>query len=337
MPDHVMARDSGKKFSPHPEGQFAARCVDVIDLGDRWKEFPGSPGKITPVCALLFETGEINEEGVPYTVAKEFTVSMHEKSALRQFLESWRGKSYSEAEARAGVPLDKLTGHPALVSVEHRTSAGGRTYATFRTIAPLPKAMPAPELPAYTRADYWAERKAEYAVEVAKHAPSHAFQAPPPAFEDDDLSDDLPFSVGAEVVSKTCFKCQRLLPLPAFYAHLQMADGHLNKCKDCTRRDVQTHREQHREQWRAWDHRRYLNGRHPAPRGKPQRRAQMFVNNAIQRGKMQKPTSCTLCGFQATAARQIHAHHADYTKPLDVTWVCQPCHGKLHRMEGATA
>jgi len=195
MSDNVIARDGGKKFTPHPEGQFAAVCTDVIDLGERVKEFPGTPPKITPTVALVFETGEVNEDGKAHTVAKEFNVSMNEKAALRQFLEAWRGKSYSEAEARAGVPLGKLAGHAALVSVEHRTSAGGRTYATFRTIAPLPKAMAAPELPAYTRADYWAERKAEYAEEVAKRrpAPAHEFETVPDALSDEGEDEGLPW------------------------------------------------------------------------------------------------------------------------------------------------
>jgi hypothetical protein len=39
-------------------------------------------------------------------------------------------------------------------------------------------------------------------------------------------------------MEKKCFKCKRLLPLSEFYKHPAMGDGHLNKCKDCSRQDA---------------------------------------------------------------------------------------------------
>lgn len=42
-----------------------------------------------------------------------------------------------------------------------------------------------------------------------------------------------------EEMFKKCFKCGLLLPITEFYAHPQMGDGHLNKCKKCAKKDVQ--------------------------------------------------------------------------------------------------
>ena len=42
---------------------------------------------------------------------------------------------------------------------------------------------------------------------------------------------------------KVCFKCGIEKPLTDYYKHKQMGDGHLNKCKDCTKKDTKTQTE----------------------------------------------------------------------------------------------
>jgi hypothetical protein len=54
-------------------------------------------------------------------------------------------------------------------------------------------------------------------------------------------------------------------------------------------------------------------------------RAQTAVGNAIRDGKLRKQP-CTICGSND----HVHAHHSDYSKPLDVKWLCARCHHRMH-------
>lgn len=191
MADTITIKDDGKTFESHPEGQYGAVCVDVVDLGQRLKNYPGTPPKLQPTLAIVFHTDERDANGQPIELSAEFSASMNSKAALRGFLESWRGKSYTEEQAKAGIPVHKLEGIGALVSVEHKTSQKGRTYAKIKSIAPLPKAMTAPGRDGYRRAEYWAERKDSYAKEAAQFLRDHGNQNhddfPPPVDSDDDM------------------------------------------------------------------------------------------------------------------------------------------------------
>ena len=51
--------------------------------------------------------------------------------------------------------------------------------------------------------------------------------------------------------------------------------------------------------------------------------ARIEVNKAVKSGKLTKPTVCPLC---KQSNSRIEGHHTDYTKPLDVVWLCTECH-----------
>lgn len=54
-----------------------------------------------------------------------------------------------------------------------------------------------------------------------------------------------------------------------------------------------------------------------------------IVSVYVKRGKLVRPDHCAWCN----AKGKIEAHHEDYSKPLEVIWLCRPCHSRHHRLE----
>lgn len=129
---------------------------------------------------------------------------------------------------------------------------------------------------------------------------------------------------------KECFKCHETLPLSEFYRHPQMADGHLGKCKRCARRDVQDNRVARIEQYRAYDRERYperYRKGETIAKNAERNMARKITKRHISRGTL-IPQPCRVCG-----AEKVDAHHEDYSKPLEVMWLCRTHHMALHRMD----
>ena len=134
---------------------------------------------------------------------------------------------------------------------------------------------------------------------------------------------------------KTCFKCNTVRPLTDFYAHSKMSDGHLNKCKQCTKIDVLKHRNKNIEKVRQYDRDRAKNPDRQktmsaisnAWRKEDKRRSQCHraVSKAIKSGELVRK-NCEKCENENSLA-----HHENYDKPLMVNWLCQPCHKQRHK------
>lgn len=140
---------------------------------------------------------------------------------------------------------------------------------------------------------------------------------------------------------RACTKCGESKPLEAFYKHPFGKDGRMPKCAECTKAAVRENRQARIEYYRAYERTRaklphrvearaeYAK-RNPKkfPESDPvKRQARIKLGNAIRDGKIVRPPHCEVCG---TPEDKIHGHHDDYTKPLDVIWVCTSCHALIH-------
>jgi hypothetical protein len=144
---------------------------------------------------------------------------------------------------------------------------------------------------------------------------------------------------------KTCFRCGVSKALEDFYRHPAMADGRLDKCKACTRADVRRRHLARLDAVRAYDRARAsLPQRRQLSRDVLRRErlehpdriaARAAARDAARRGSLAKAEACERCGLKG----RLELHHADYSRPLFVAWLCKPCHaiadGERRRQEWA--
>lgn len=135
---------------------------------------------------------------------------------------------------------------------------------------------------------------------------------------------------------KRCFKCGETKPLSEFYAHPRMADGHVNKCKTCNKRDVRLNRKDKISYYRDYDRERGNRqtsedlARYRADNPKKWA-AHQAVAKAVKHGTLVSQP-CEVCG-----KLESNGHHDDYDKPLVVRWLCQEHHVAWHQEHGEGA
>lgn len=117
-------------FEPHPEYDGQAVCVDVTPLRTTRSSFGERE-----TLRIVFESRELRQDGKPFLVfSRNFTPSIHEKAALRQFLKQWFGRDLTLAEQHE-FDTEALIGRPARISVVHNDYEG-RTFANIALIRP---------------------------------------------------------------------------------------------------------------------------------------------------------------------------------------------------------
>lgn len=146
-----------------------------------------------------------------------------------------------------------------------------------------------------------------------------------------------------------CKKCEIEKPENEFYAKDRT-------CKCCRREMVRVNREANAEYYREYDKKRFKEDPRVSERHKkyqqtesgkaatfkakkkwqeqnPVKRAvHVITGNAVRKGLLTKG-ACEVCGSKT----RIHAHHDDYSKPLEVRWLCAHHHTEWHLEHGEGA
>lgn len=126
-----------------------------------------------------------------------------------------------------------------------------------------------------------------------------------------------------EEAYKQCSKCEEVKPEIEFYRQSASPDGLQRWCKQCSIASRKT--------WgRANPRQRQQHKQHGHERNPDQARAWWAVRNALATGRITKPNRCRDCGGEFEK-HLIHGHHPNYSKPLEVEWLCGPCHAERHR------
>lgn len=144
----IIAENTGTKREPIPQGNYVARCYQMIEIGTVQEEYDGQKRVLRKVrfgWELPTELRVFNEEKgeQPLVISNEYTISMHEKSKLRAMLQSWRGKVFAEEEAKS-FDLTKLLGVPCMLNIIHNETPNG-TYANIASVSPMFKGMECPK------------------------------------------------------------------------------------------------------------------------------------------------------------------------------------------------
>jgi hypothetical protein len=146
----IIATSNGStNFEPMATGNYPARCYSMVHIGTVDEIILGTQktlNKVRITWELPTELKVFKEENgeQPQVISKEFTLSMHEKATLRGFLKNWRGKDFSEEEAKA-FDIEKLIGAPCMLNITHKKSKDGtKTYAEIGSISTMPKGFLCP-------------------------------------------------------------------------------------------------------------------------------------------------------------------------------------------------
>lgn len=146
----IIAKESGTDFKPVSPGTKGARCFGVVDLGTQLPNIATyrPQRKVLLFWEIAEECYEVEGKQIPMTIMREYSLTLgkaNKESNLRKDLNSWRGRPFTEDEAK-GFDIKALIGVPCMLSIAHYKKQDGNTGAKVAAVTGVPKGLIVPEL-----------------------------------------------------------------------------------------------------------------------------------------------------------------------------------------------
>jgi len=136
--------------------------------------------------------------------------------------------------------------------------------------------------------------------------------------------------IGFNMMNKICTKCKETLSVNNFNRAKNTSDRLYPSCKEC-RKKLRGLRADKRKEYDKKYHVKNKEKRKDMCKNyyyqdKERVLAHSAVTSAIRSGKIKRPDACERC----KEPKKTEAHHFDYSKPLEIEWLCRSCHTQLH-------
>lgn len=131
----IAKKTGGGDFIPCPPGTWSAVCCDVVDLGLLEVTFGGKKKKQHKIY-ISWQIEEARADNKPHMISKRYTLSLHEKAALRKDLEAWRGRPFTDDELE-GFDVEAVVGVACYIA-----AVKSGEYTNVASIMKLPRGVP---------------------------------------------------------------------------------------------------------------------------------------------------------------------------------------------------
>lgn len=140
----LLAKDNQKEFKPLKAGTHIGRVCGIINIGTITDSFKNEDVTRNRVYISFEIPNQLKEDGKPYTIGQEFTLSMNSKGNLLPFIESMLGVKLDK-EASKEFDVYSLLGNTAMLNVVHSLpNAEGNVFANIKSVSPIPEGMTCP-------------------------------------------------------------------------------------------------------------------------------------------------------------------------------------------------